>query len=108
MDGIEWRKFTPKSMPPYRQNVLVWRGLKDSDGGFPLIGKLWHNTELDIDYISYKPDCNGPGDYIMPEEFAACMWAEIPWPERARKKWEKEQAVIKRQEEKALAKSCPA
>lgn len=101
---IQWRKFTAKSMPPYRQNVLIWRGLADSDGGFPLIGKLYHDKVSDEDYISYKPDCNGNGDVILQMEFRQLLWAEIPWPERARKKWQKEQETFAKWREQKRAK----
>lgn len=101
---IQWHKFTAKSMPPYKQNVLIWTGLADSDGGFPVIGKLYHDNISDEDYIRHKLDCNGGGDCILQKDFRQCLWAEIPWPEKARKKWQKERETIAKWEEEKRAK----
>lgn len=28
-----------QELPPLRKPVLIWRGMRDSDGGFPMMGK---------------------------------------------------------------------
>lgn len=78
-------------MPPEQVNVLIWRGLGDSDGGFPLIAKLYVDSRTGDRYLCYKPDVNGDGGIILEHEFRLCRWAEIPWPDVARRKWEREQ-----------------
>lgn len=103
---LQWHKFTAKSMPPYKENILVWTGLADSDGGFPVIGKLYHDSISDEDYIRHKLDCNGGGDCILQRDFRQCLWAEIPWPEKARRKWEKEREAIRRNMEAKEARAA--
>lgn len=83
-------------MPPEQVNVLIWRGLGDSDGGFPLIGKLYTDSLTGDLYICYKPDANNNGGIILEREFRLCRWAHIPMPDVARKKLEREMAVMRK------------
>ena len=76
-----WHTFAVE--PPYGENILIWRGLEDSDGGFPLIGRRWAEPE---EHITHKPDANGNFGIIYPEEYPKLRWAEIPVPKAALKK----------------------
>ena len=96
MSETIWRRFTKKTMPPMKENVLLWRGLTDSDGGFPLIGKLYADPATGELYIVYKVNPAGRDGVICPEEFRSMLWAEIEVPERARRKREKELEQIRR------------
>ena len=85
---ITWNKF--KIMPPEETNVLIWRGLKDSDGGFPLIGRLFRDV-FGRPYMCYKIGYTSLDmGYITEEEFRQCLWARIPMPEQAEKKMVKD------------------
>jgi hypothetical protein len=85
---LKWNRLTMKRLPPDRTTFLLWMGLQDSDGGFPAVAMLWR-------------DCNGR-PYVMFHgakdnwkvffecEWQDMMWATIPMPEQARKKYEKD------------------
>ena len=91
---IEWNTFTRAHMPPEQVNVLIWRGLKDDDGGFPLIGKMYTYRETGERYICYKVGSTSPKPegVIWEDEFRLCRWAEIERPEEAQRKWARYQA----------------
>lgn len=86
---MKWHTF--RTLPPLKVNVLIWRGLRDTDGGFPLIGKRYEDAGET--FMCYKPGATAPysGGFIDEDEFRWCRWTEIEMPEAARKKWEKEQ-----------------
>lgn len=96
MDKAEiiWHKLTIKNLPPERTTFLLWLGLQDSDGGFPVVAKLWR-------------DCNGT-PYVMFHgaednwkvffecEWQGMMWATIPRPMVAQRKYEKDLEIKRR------------
>ena len=85
---IEWKRLTKKCMPPEGVTFLLWLGLQDSDGGFPAVAKLWQDRD-GTPYVQF----HGADDnwkIFFECEWRGMMWAEIPMPEPARKKWEKD------------------
>lgn len=83
-------------MPPERVTFLLWLGLNDSDGGFAAVAQLWRD-ELGEPYIRF----HGAKDnwkILFPCEWRewGLMWAEIPVPEAAQRKREKEAEVMRR------------
>lgn len=75
---MTWHTFDV--LPPSDVNVLLWRGLKDDDGGFPLVGKL--KKDGDDMYIVHKPR----GDFIEQDEFGEMRWTFIQIPPEAASK----------------------
>lgn len=91
---IIWHKLTARNLPPERTTFLLWLGLQDSDGGFPAVAKLLR-------------DCNGR-PYVMFHgakdnwkvffecEWQGMMWATIPRPRVAQRKYEKDLEIKRR------------
>lgn len=92
---LEWK--TMRTLPPMRRSVLIWRGMDDSSGGFPLIGRLYEDPMTGEKYICYNPkaflrDDDGTtyqAGYIFKWEFQDIRWAEIPVPKAAQAKYNK-------------------
>ena len=91
---IKWHKLTPKCLPPQRVTFLLWLGVRDSDGGFPAVAKLYQDRE-GTPYVMF----HGAEDnwkVFFECEWRDMMWAEIPMPDAARKKYEKDQEIKRR------------
>ena len=75
---MQWNKLTKKSMPPINETVLLWRGIRDSDGGFPCVAK--HCRVNGEEYIRWR-SYDELWQKLKPEEYRATRWAMIPKPE---------------------------
>lgn len=91
---IEWRTMAKHSRPPVNTSILIWRGLSDSDGGFPAIGRYYIDRETGESYVAIKPSIANRADLILEKEYRMIRWAEIPMPDEARRKYERNLAVI--------------
>lgn len=67
-----------QELPPLRKPVLIWRGMSDSDGGFPMMGK--HVLFEGKSYIRYK-DCDDRWQVLDESEYKDTRWAEVERPE---------------------------
>ena len=72
-----WKRLDQK-LPPLRKPVLIWRGMSDSDGGFPMMGK--HVIFNDKSYIRFKGADTG-WDVLDESEYKDTRWAEVERPE---------------------------
>ena len=70
---------TMETLPDPGERVLLWRGLSDSDGGFPAIARSVRYRGETV--IRYNPE-GGDWHELTREEYPASMWARIPRPER--------------------------
>ena len=72
-----WHRLDQK-LPPIRKPVLIWRGMSDSDGGFPMMGK---NVIFDgKNYIRYK-GADSQWCELDESEYKDTRWAEVERPE---------------------------
>lgn len=86
--AVKWEELTAKSLPPIDNDCsfLLWRGLRDDDGGFPCIAKRVQ-FGLNPAYIMFL---KASGWHVLEkEEYAECLWAEIEAPEGAGQKRER-------------------
>lgn len=67
-----------QELPPLRKPVLIWRGMSDSDGGFPMMGK--HVLFEGKSYIRYKCAANMWCE-LNESEYKDTRWAEVERPE---------------------------
>lgn len=89
-----WHRLSPKQLPPTEATFLLWMGLQDSDGGFPAVARLYRDRD-GTPYVMF----HGAQDnwkVFFECEWRGMMWAEIPMPETARKKRERELAIMRR------------
>ena len=68
---------TMDTLPARGEQVLLWRGLSDDDGGFPSIARaVWYKGAILIRY-----DAEGEWRELTRDEYPTTMWARIPRPE---------------------------
>lgn len=67
-----------QELPPLRKPVLIWRGMSDSDGGFPMMAKRVRFDNLDV--IRYKGADDG-WRALSESEYYDTRWAEVERPE---------------------------
>ena len=85
---LKWNRLTMKRLPPKETTFLLWMGLKDSDGGFPVIAKLYYDS-TNTPYIIFR-SADDKWKLFLPCEWDGMLWATIPMPEQARKMYEKD------------------
>ena len=75
----EYKKLTGKTMPPIdnRKRFILWRGVRDTDGGFPSTAKRVQYNDNEP-YIRFET-ING-WKVLSPDEYKDCLWAEIETP----------------------------
>lgn len=75
----EYKKLTGKTMPPIdnRKRFILWRGVRDTDGGFPSTAKRVQYNDNEP-YIRFET-VNG-WKVLSPGEYKDCLWAEIETP----------------------------
>lgn len=72
-----WKRLD-QELPPLRKPVLIWRGMSDSDGGFPMMAK---RVIFDgKNYIRYKGADNMWCE-LDESEYKDTRWAEVERPE---------------------------
>lgn len=72
-----WHKLD-EELPPLRKPVLIWRGMSDSDGGFPMIGKhVLFDGESRIRTKGADADWN----VLDESEYKDTRWSEVERPE---------------------------
>lgn len=82
--NVVFHKFTKKTMPPIGADIIVWKGWKDSDGGFPVVARRVQYGENDP-YIRYRT-CGPNWDLLWVDEYRDCLWALIEQPEQVQER----------------------
>lgn len=104
----KYQKFTKKTMPPLNHDLILWKGYKDSDGGFPVIARRvqYHDMEP---YVRYRVPDDRLWDILSEDEYHDCLWklAEVPTivAERMERQEQRERERALRKE---LEKACKA
>ena len=76
---LTWHKLSRRIMPPEGERFLLWMGLKDDDGGFPVVA--YKKTDRDgSPYIMFHGADDG-WKVLFVCEWRHCAWAVIPKPE---------------------------
>lgn len=93
---LTWLPLTPQTMPAIDNSrfFLLWRGTRDTDGGFPCLAKRVQYG-WDKPYIRYITPTGWKA--VSQHEARTCLWAEIPVPAGVKAKAaEKEEILSKR------------
>ena len=86
---ILWRRFG-KKLPPDRVTFLLWMGISDSDGGFPVVAKVFRDM-VGEPYVRFH-GADEVWKVLFRCELEDCLWAEIPLPDCAAKRLERHKA----------------
>lgn len=81
---MTYNRFTKKTMPPIDNYswFMLWRGIHDDDGGFPVLAKHVQHGE-NTPYIWFQ--CGAGPRILEPGEYRDCRWAEIERPQEGAK-----------------------
>lgn len=83
---MNYHPLTPETMPPIdiSNYFILWRGVRDTDGGFPVTAKRVQYSGMPA-YIRYV----SPQGWKRLEtaEYADCLWAEIQEPKETTYKY---------------------
>ena len=63
-----------EDQPPRREDVLIWMGMDDLDGGFFAKGRRDAAGQLMIVTVGFYVE-------ISPKDYASIRWARVPRPE---------------------------